>query len=145
MQIANAETELVRRLEAAGLSPTALEPWETWRVFKNYLQASVDGDVYDAASFQCGRFEDDHDELAFRMTFVRQFSEWDGSEDTGIRRVVVDFDYGPIGPHQAAPIEIWTHDFPTLAEFASVVEASPQFQVLLNTRPRRSEVYGEEL
>jgi hypothetical protein len=35
----------------ARLSPTALDPWEAWKVFKRFLEIPVE-DVYDAASFQ---------------------------------------------------------------------------------------------
>jgi hypothetical protein len=145
MQIATADTELRRRLEAAGLEPTSLDAWETWKVFKAYLQAPVDADVYDSASFQFGRFDDPEDGSALSVIFVRQFSEWGDDKDVGIRRVVIEFHYGLTGLPPGASIEIWTHDFPTLAEFASVVEGSPQFQSMLNARPKSSEVYGEEL
>jgi hypothetical protein len=145
MQIAQAEAELLRRLEAAGLDPDVLDPWESWKVFKAYLQAPVDGDVYDAASFQCGRFEDAEDGQTFSALFLRQFSEREGEEDVGIRRVVVEFAYGPTAIRPQTALEVWTHDFATPSEFASVVEASLQFQALLNVRPRRTDVYGEEL
>jgi hypothetical protein len=40
---------------------------------------------------------------------------------------------------------VWTHDFPTLEEFASVVEAQPQFQTVVNSRPLQTDVYDDEI
>jgi hypothetical protein len=142
---AQAEPELVTRLNAAGLSPEALDPWEAWKVFKQYLHTEVNG-VHDAASFQFGRFPDDGGEgESFYATFVRQFSRWEGKEDAPVRRVVVELRYGLDQIRPTVPAEVWTHDFPTLEEFASVVEGLPQFQAAMNLSPRHTEVYGEEL
>src|SRR2546427_10702801 len=81
-----AEPELLNRFTAAGLAPGALDPWEAWKVFKQYLHSEVHG-VYDAASFQCGQFPDDGGEgESFYATFARQFSKWEGKEDAPIRR-----------------------------------------------------------
>ena len=140
-----AEQELVTRLTTAGLSPEALDPWEAWKVFKKYLHSEVQ-DVYDAASFQCGSFPDDQGEgESFYATFVRQFSRLEGKEEAPIRRVVMEFRYGLDQVRPGEPAEVWTHDFPTLEEFASVVESLPQFQAAISTAPELTEVYGEEL
>jgi hypothetical protein len=140
-----AEPELVNRFIAAGLAPGALDPWEAWKVFKQYLHSEVHG-VYDAASFQCGQFPDDGGEgESFYATFARQFSKWEGKEDAPIRRVVVELRYGLDQIRPGALAEVWTHDFPTLEEFASVVEGLPQFQAAMSITPEHTEVYGEEL
>ena len=140
-----AERELVNRLTAAGLSPHALDPWGAWKVFKQYLHAEVQG-VYDAASFQCGRFPDEGGEgESFYATFVRQFSHLEGKEEAPVRRVVLEFRYDLDQIRPSLPAEVWTHDFPTLEEFASVVEGLPQFQTAMSVTPAHTEVYGEEL
>jgi hypothetical protein len=144
MQITNAENELLDRLEAAGLNPLALEPWESWKVFKTYLQTEflkahleteIAGDIYDAASVQFDRS---------RVYFVRQFSQWFNNKDVGILQVLVALTFDRTGrPFQEA--EFWSHDFPTLAEFASVVESDAQFQAAINSTVLRSQVYAEQL
>ena len=135
MQLTDAEEQLLDRLEEAGLNPLALDPWEAWNAFKAYLRIEVDDDLYDAASFQSD---------GYRAYFVRQFSQWHGQRDAGLVRIVIEFTYYPSGPHLAAA-EIWSHDFPTLSEFASVVEGSPQFQTLMSTGPRQTQVYAERI
>lgn len=138
-----AEPALLRELAAARLSPTSLDPWEAWKVFKAHLRTPVAG-VNDAASFQCGRFDDDGGE-AFYVTFVRQFSHYEGEGDEPVRRVVLEFRYplGQVRPELTA--DVWTHDFPTLEEFASIVEGLPQFQSAMSSLPSATDVYGEEL
>ena len=144
MLATSAENDLLDRLEAAGLNPLALDPWESWKVFKTYLQTEVfkayvqtaiTGEVYDAASVQFDRS---------RLHFVRQFSQWFNNKDVGILRVTMTltFDRGD-RPFQEA--EFWSHDFPTLAEFASVVEGDAQFQAAVNSGVSRSQVYAEQL
>ena len=139
-----AEPDLVTRLAAAGLAPEALDPWEAWKVFKRSLEAEVEG-VYDAAAFQCGRFEDEDGGESFYACFVRQFSQWEGETDEPIRRVVLELSYRPAKIPLDAAAEVWTHDFATREEFASVVEGLPQFQAAMSGLPAHTEVYAEEL
>jgi hypothetical protein len=141
---AQAERELHRRLEGVGLSPDALDPWEAWKTFKAYLRTVAEG-VYDAAAFQCGQFEDDGGGESFYCLLVRQFSQREGQADAPVRRVVLElrYDVGQVNP--GGPAEVWTHDFPSLEEFGTVVEGLPQFQGAMNARPKHTEVYSEEL
>jgi len=139
-----AEPDLVARLAAAGLTPEALDPWRAWKVFKRSLDSEVEG-VYDAAAFQCGRFEDEDGGESFYACLVRQFSRWEDEEDAPIRRVVMELRYRPADIPLDVPTEVWTHDFPTRADFATVVEGLPQFQAAMSAVPTHTEVYGEEL
>ena len=140
-----AEQELVTRLTAAGLTLEALDPWEAWKVFKQYLHTEVQ-DVFDVAAFQAGRFPDEGGEgESFYATFVRQFSRLEDKEEAPLRRVVMALRYGLDQLSPSLQAEVWTHDFPTLEEFASVVEGLPQFQAAMSAVPEHTEVYGEEL
>jgi len=153
LKVALADTRLRELLDAAGLTPEGLDPWEAWRVFKVYLREPVEGGVYDAASFQSGRFDlEDGRDLVCAL-LVRQFSAWEaeGDQDDAehidapIRRVVVEFRYSPETARLHEEIEIWTHDFPTLPEFAAVVEGTPAFQQAMSLEPIETAVYAEEL
>ena len=134
MQVTDAESELLDRFDAADLNPLALDPWEAWKVFKGYLHTEVEDDIYDAASVQV-----DH----YHIYFIRQFSQWQGNRDAGILRIVVDLSFSP-AKHPFERTEFWTHDFPTLADFASVVEGDSQFQTAMTTPLRQSEVYAQD-
>jgi len=143
MKPAESEAQLLRLLQQARLSPPALDPWEAWKVFKRFLEIPVD-DVYDAASFQYSISEVEGETSTFG-TFTRQFSTFERGVDEGIRQVVVDFEYSPEEMRNTVPVEVWTHDYPSLADFSSVVEAQPQFQDMCNCTPRRTDVWSEEL
>ena len=90
MNVAFAEHELLRRLGVADLDPDALDPWEAWKTFKDCLEAPVDG-IYNAAAVQCRGFSNNDGGEDFCLSFVHQFSPWEGTEDAPLRRVAVDF------------------------------------------------------
>jgi hypothetical protein len=115
-------------------------------VFKSFLHREVEGS-HDAASVQWGVFPNEalgEDEAS--LLLVRQFSERaeaDG-EDELVGRIVVELCYAPGVFQDLDPFELWTHDFPTLEEWASIVEGSPQFQACMGRVPTNTDVYYEE-
>src|SRR5574341_86739 len=143
MLVDTAETELLRRLKAARLAPEALDPWEAWKVFKEFLAVPLLEDAYDAASFQCGVDTEVENPEAFAI-FTRQFSRRHGKTDELVGRVVVELRYDPLAVPWKGSAEVRSHDFPTLGEFASVVEGLPEFQGVVSRRPRESEVYSDD-
>jgi len=132
-------------LQETGQALNRLEPWEAWRTFKRFLHQEVE-DGYDAASFQFLPSDPDP-ELADEagIFLVRQFTaRAPGGEDELIGRVVLELRYAA-GHFQALPpVELWTLDFPTLEEWASVVEGQPCFQEAMARVPLFSEVYYDE-
>ncbi len=134
--------ELQQRLEGAGLDPAHLDPWEAWKVFKQWLCVPVPGVEYDAASVQTYKASEAGD--AATMFLVRQFTCREGPTDRLIGRVVVEFEYAPEMHADLPETAVWTHDFPSLAEFAAVVEAQVPFQHACNARPTASDVYWDE-
>jgi hypothetical protein len=123
-------------LATQSLLPERLDPWSGWRAFKDFLRQEVDG-VYDAAAVL---FERENEGVS--MFLVRQFSEredvGEDAEDQLVGRLIVEFQYDV----QALPDEeVWTLDYPTLEEWASVVESTRSFQTLVNQQPRFTDVY----
>jgi hypothetical protein len=110
--------------------------WSGWLAFKEFLKHEVLG-LYDAASVQVRPEED-----ATSLFFVRQFTQRENrradAADVLTGRLVVEFDYKsrPF-PEQ----EIWTLDYSSLEEWASVVEGAPWFQALINEQPAFTDVY----
>ena len=139
MKPLEARNSLRARLVANALDPELLDPWPTWRVFKQFLrEVEVDG-VYDAAAVIV-----EPDETGTTLFLVRQFSIWedgedeDESEDVPAGQIVVEFRYEAC---QLPEHEVWTLDYPTLEEWASVVEGVPAFQTLINRAPGFTDVY----
>jgi hypothetical protein len=146
MRDSRAISELRQALTASGLNLSHLDPWEAWRGFKTFLHREVEGS-HDAASVQWGVFSKDainHEEAT--LLLVRQFTEraeLDG-EDELVGRIVVELCYSPEGFRTDEPLEVWTHDYPTLEEWASVVEGAPQFQACMAGVPTATDVYYDE-
>jgi hypothetical protein len=118
------------------LDPDRLDPWAGWRAFKEFLRQEVDG-PYDAASVQVRP-----ENASTTMFFVRQFSHREGrssaAADVLLGRLIVELQYQSMSlPEQ----EVWTLDYATLEEWASVVEGEPWFQVLINREPTFTDVY----
>ena len=148
MRIAQTYSELRLALTQSAQAPEALDPWPAWKTFKAFLRREVE-DGYDAAAIQFDIFPDDSlDGHEANLFLVRQFSEREGppgaEQDELIGRVVVELAYPPAPFQHFTRTAIWTHDFPTLEEWASVVEAHPAFQTAMARSPARSAVYYDE-
>jgi hypothetical protein len=124
------------QLDKLRLDPDHLDPWSGWIAFKEFLKQEVEGS-YDAASVQVrpeGR--------ATSMFFVRQFTQReDASSDAAdvlLGRLIVELQYDA---RQLAEQEVWTLDYPSLEEWAAVVEGERWFQALINREPTFTDVY----
>ena len=115
MKIVETEAEFLRQLQGACLDPRRLDPWEAWRAFKAFLHREVE-EVYDAASFQYGVFENDEGGLEASVFFVRQFTEWsvEEREDELMGRLVVELCYPPNTLPLFEDVDVWNLDFPRL-------------------------------
>ena len=147
MRIAAALPELRATFAASAQAPEALVPWTAWRTFKQFLQREVE-DGYDAASVQWGHFPtpDGTGEEAV-LYLVRQFSERadpDAEADELLGRVVVELRFRPQVMAAGAAGDLWTLDFPSLAEWASVVEGTGAFQDAMAAQPMATELYFDQ-
>ena len=147
MRIATALHELRATFAASAQAPEALVPWTAWRTFKQFLQREVE-DGYDTASVQWGHFptEAGEGEEAV-LLLVRQFSErpeQDAETDELLGRVVVELRYPSRVLAAGASGDLWALDFPSLAEWASVVEGHGPFQDAMAAQPIATEVYFDQ-
>jgi hypothetical protein len=146
MRLIDASHELNEALEAAGLTPTRLDPWEAWKVFKAFCRREVEA-VYDcpAVHFTLDPLPEAGDRMA-HILLVRQFSRWEKDAsgewaDTSLGRVVVDLTYPARQLGLRKETELWSMDFRTLEEFDSVVEGNDFFQAGLSHEPVQTDVY----
>jgi hypothetical protein len=143
MTPATAESELATALEQAGLNLQALDPWEAWKVFKAFMRRGLEGG-YDAACVQFAK--DVTDPRQCSLFFIRQLSERDErGEDSPSWSLTLEFNYHSALFKPVEEIDVWTFDYPTLEEFASVVEGMPAFQAAVASQPRSSELSAGEL
>lgn len=143
MTVTTAEAELSAALERAGLDPAALDPWQAWKGFKAFLRRELEGG-YDAAGVQIAK--DESDPTRCSLSFIRQLSARDvGGYDAPFWSLVVEFHYHSSAFLPLDEVDVWTLDYPTLEEFASVVEGMPAFQAAVAATPIFSEVFAEDL
>lgn len=133
-------------LQVSGQTLDCLDPWQAWKTFKGFLRAEIE-DGYDAASLQFLPADPDPDLTdEASLMLVRQYTErapTDG-EDELIGRVVLELRYAGKHFRSLPPFEAWTLDFPTLEEWASVVEGQACFQEAMGRTPLFTEVYYDE-
>lgn len=132
----------------ARLDLTHLEPWPAWKLFKHFVLHEIE-DAYETASFQFGRFDDDPADPYLATFFIWQFTrrQWGGRREGGdelVGRLVIEFRY-PLRAHSTLRAKaVWAMDFPTPAEWASVVEGLPQFQESMSHEPLRTLVFYDK-
>ena len=136
MNALTARLELIQDLECARLNPAALDPWEAWKIFKGFLRRELEGG-YDAANVQ----------IALEpggmclLSLTRTLSERDESgDDVLIWSLSMDFVYPATTAVELEELDIWLIDYPTVEEFAAVVEGEPSFQLLMAARPSSTSV-----
>lgn len=133
-------------LTASGQALDRLEPWEAWRTFKAFLRVEVEG-AYDSASLQFHPSDPDPDfgdEAC--LLLIRQFTERSpaSGRDQSLGRVVMELRYASRHFLAFTATAVWTLDFPTLEEWASVVEGQACFQDAMARQPLYTEVYFED-
>jgi hypothetical protein len=143
MDLNEAGPALDRALRRAGLDPDRLNPWEAWRVFKEFARESVACDG-EAIYVHLG-MRDPTDELV-HLTFVRQlaFANADG-ELEAVREIVCDLGFDPTPGLPYAGIELSDADFEEFDAFVAAVEAHPDFQAAIAREPAGSLVTWSEL
>ena len=144
MRITAAETELRLQLTAASLDPEHLEPWEAWKVFKRFLTtpAAIEDE---GASMQFAREETPTGEFLVYVQWIRQFAAVEDGRDVPVRYVTIELTYRPQDLQFEDDVEVWSYDFPSLADFAAHVEGLALFQRALNATPIGTEVASEEI
>ena len=139
MKPLDARRRLEEQFESAHLDAHRLEPWAAWKTFKEFLKTEVEG-AYDAAAVQ---LQGGDGEQGVRMFLVRQFTVRDDldsdADDELLGRLIVEFQYELGG--LAEERDVWTLDYRTLEEWATVVEGEPSFQTLINREPSFTDVY----
>ena len=136
MDSGSAVSKLRTLFDDAGLDCNALDPWQAWKVFKVFLKTPLD-DGYDAAGVQLSVGPDTQS-----LYLVRQLSRWsdspaqdDEDEDEVLWLLSVEFYYKNPKLARSAELDIWSIDFRTLEEFASVVEGESAFQDAMAAKP----------
>jgi hypothetical protein len=139
-----ATKHLEAQLAAAGLAPTALDPWEGWKTFKAFARLPVAAPD-EGVSVQAVRETDPDGETSIILTLMRQFTAVEGDADQPFRWIGMELMFVPADVPGLEGLELWSYDFPDLAAFAASVEAHPGFQAAMSAHPIDTGLVAQEL
>ncbi len=136
-------------LEAAGLDPDALEPWEAWRCFKQFARTPVP--AADATAAVVELDQTPGDDGLHHLRFVRYFGllTADGAPDDEpepVFAVECALGYEPEPGRAPVPaFELADADYASFDAFVAAVEGEPAIQSLWPHVPAGSQVRWYEL
>jgi hypothetical protein len=139
MRSVEAGDHLYALLHRAGLDAAHLDVWEAWKVFKAFVREPSDSPE-DGITVQAVSVRDPGGADRVYLRSLRQFSVLEAEEDTPVGYVGLEFAFAGQDMTLSEDLELWSYDFPSLADFAATVEQHPVFQRALVTRPMETEV-----
>lgn len=141
MNVVDAEAELLRMLEAAGLDAERLRPAAAWAVFTDFLRLDV-ADADDAASFQCGIRENEGGGLRYYFHYLRRFTMREPDDGVPYRGVVLELGFGLEAVDVIGERTIWNHHPAPVDVFAQRVESLPEFQSAADVVPIQTALWA---
>lgn len=117
---------------------------EVWDTFKDFCKETVEGEEDKEIFFQCGVYDFTGDER-FHFDFVRQFTFYDEDEYSHMEQLHCEFLFEPTDELSELEVEVWSMDYDHIDDFFKHIENLREFQIPLNVKPIKSEVYQEQV
>jgi len=141
VNVFDAEAELHRLLEAAGLDADHLRPAPAWAVFTDFLRLGV-ADAADAASFQCGLRENEGGGLRYYFHYLRRFAMREPEDGVPYRGIVLEMGFGLEAVDVIGERTVWNHHPASVDAFAQRVASLPEFQSAADVVPIQTAVWA---
>jgi hypothetical protein len=116
------------------------EPARAWEVFKRFARAPSTSS-HDVIAFQVGWIEVDGGDPLLSCSWVRQLTDDAAGYGDITRAVQLEYGYDEKLLHVPNSIDVWSDEFPSLAEFFEAVERQSQFGFMMETAASISGVY----
>ncbi|AZV62617.1 hypothetical protein [Peribacillus frigoritolerans] len=117
---------------------------KVWETFKGFCKEPIEGEENKEILFQCGVYDFTGDEL-FHFDFVRQFTVYEEDEYSHIEQLHCEFLFKPTDELRELEVEEWSMDYEHIDDFLNHIENLREFQIPLNLKPIKSEIYQEEV
>ncbi|MGG4155843.1 hypothetical protein [Bacillus muralis] len=117
---------------------------EVWEIFKAFCIERVEGEDDQEILFQCGISDFSGDELLY-FDFVRQFTVYEEDEYSRMEQLHCEFSFKPTDELRKVVVSKWSMDFDHLSDFFTHLETLQEFQVPLNLKQVKIEIYQEEV
>lgn len=113
-----------------------------WEIFKSFGREQVEGEEEVALLFQCGVYDFTGEKL-FYFDFVRQFSI---EEDGHMEQLHCEFVFNPTEELKKLETSEWYFDYEgEIENFYRNIENMKEFQIPMNSKPIRFNLYQEEV
>ncbi|MCM3791609.1 hypothetical protein M3221_25285 [Domibacillus indicus] len=117
---------------------------KVWQKFKTFCKETVEGEEDKEILFQCGVY-DFTGEKRFHFDFVRQFTVYEEDEYSRMEQLHCEFLFKPTDELSKLEIEEWSMDYDDIDDFLNHIENLQEFQMPLNLKPIKLEIYQEEV
>lgn len=117
---------------------------KVWRTFKDFCKEPVEGEEDKEILFQCGVYDFTGEEL-FHFDFVRQFTVYDEDEYPEMEQLHCEFLFKPTVELRKLEVSEWSMDFGELDDFFNHLEKLQAFNIPLNLKPIKVEIYQEQV
>ncbi|MGM0806365.1 MAG: hypothetical protein ACQET8_16600 [Bacillota bacterium] len=117
---------------------------KVWRTFKDFCKEPVEGEEDKEILFQCGFYDFTGEEL-FHFDFVRQFTVYDEDEYPEMEQLHCEFLFKPTVELRKLEVSEWSMDFAELDDFFNHLEKLQAFNIPLNLKPIKVEIYQEQV
>lgn len=115
---------------------------KVWEAFKAFCKEPVEGEEDKEVLFQCGVY-DFTGEALFHLDFVRQFTVYEEDEYSRMEQLHCEFLFKPTDELSNLEIGEWSMDYDNIDDFLSHIENLQEFNIPLNLKPIKSEIYQE--
>lgn len=117
---------------------------KAWVVFKDFCKEPVGGEEDSEILFQCGVFDFTGEEL-FHFDLVRQFTVYEEDEYSHMEQLHCEFLFKTTDELSEFEVEEWSMNYDHIDDFLNHIENLREFQIPLNLKPIKSEIYQEEV
>jgi hypothetical protein len=117
---------------------------KVWSTFKSFGRVPVQGEEEVALLFQCGVYDFTGEEL-FYLDFVRQFTVYEGDEESGMEQLHCEFVFTPTDELRKLEASEWYFDSDgDVDDFYTMVENLEEFTTPLRHTPLKLNIYKEK-
>jgi hypothetical protein len=114
----------------------------SWPIFKQFLELPSEASN-DVGSYQVGHGDEGAPRFV-QAAFTRQLTDSAGGYGTYSRSTILVYSWDFTEPFVIEPAEIWSSDYPSLADFFNAVESHISFAALADLPPEQASVQVDE-
>ncbi|MFP5110556.1 hypothetical protein ACSU6B_28195 [Neobacillus sp. C211] len=117
---------------------------KVWEIFKDFCKEPVKGEEEKEILFQCGVYDFTGEEL-FHYDFVRQFTVFEEDEYSHMEQLHCEFLFKPTDELRKLEVAEWSMEYDDIDDFLNHIDNLQEFNIPLNLKPIKTEIYQEEV